>query len=483
MQGNTVIMVTFGVYLAVMLFIGWLAGRGMKENEEGFFLGNRSFGFYSTAMSSAATDTSGWIFIGAVGYAYAAGAEFMWMLGAYALGGMTSWLVLGPALRRQSEELGALDLAEYFEKRLKDHSHLIRTTATIIILLFFIPYLGSQLTSAGITMNTIMQMDYNLAMFLCMVIIVLYSFSGGYRAVMWTDSIQGTVMCLVLAVFPIWLIHYCGGWTTLWVKIQEFDPLMATASYGRAPMAIASYVLGMMVMGFGTCGQPQNLQRYFSTKDADNTFFDGVWVKGAFNLISMTGSCVLGITARVILPDLANPEYAFPSLAFQLLPPVIVGIIIAGIFSAIQSTYDSMLILSAQSISRDLVGTLGKRELSDKQRVALSRWVIVILGILSFVLAILNIDSVFALIIYAQSVFAAAFGPLLILLLFWPHRVDKRGAFCGMIVGTVVTTAWYASGLNAYIWEVAPGSLSAVIAILLLSKPSELKMPAGAEAS
>jgi sodium/proline symporter len=470
MTSSTIIITVFVIYLVVVFVIGSLAGRGMKNDEESYFLGNRGFGFYTSAMSSAATDTSGWIFIGAAGYAYVSGAEFMWMLPAYAFGGILSWLIVGPVLRRQSSKFGALDIPDFFEKVLDDKSHLIKVTATFIIILFFIPYLSTQLTAAGKTMNVVMNMDYNLAMILTAIIVVAYCFFGGYRSVMWTDTIQGTLMLVVLGVLPIYLIFSVGGWNAFWTQLLTIDPILGTPASGKTGAAAFGFVFGMVVMGLGTVGQPQNLQRYFTTKDSTETFYKGMWVKAAFNIISMTGACLLGLAARIYLPNLTDPEYAFPELVYELMPPVIIGIIIAGIFAAIQSTYSSLLLVAVQSIGNDLMKIFSKKERNSKELINISRVIMVILGLMSFALAALNIDTVFSLTLYAQSVFAASFGPLLLMLLFCPQKVNKWGAFVGMLSGGLTTSIWYATGISSYVWEIVPGTLIAFITILLVSK-------------
>ncbi|WP_077602510.1 sodium/proline symporter [Oceanobacillus sojae] len=472
---SLIIVGVFILYLLAIFYLGVLAGKGMNDNEESYFLGNRSFGFYSSAMSSAATDTSGWIFIGAAGYAYVSGAEFMWMLPAYAFGGILSWLIVGPALRRQSSKLGARDLADYFEKKLNDKTHLIKVTATCIIILFFIPYLGSQLTAAGKTMNVVMNMDYNLAMVITAVVVVAYCFFGGYRAVMWTDTFQGTLMILILGALPVYLIFSLGGWGAFWGQLLAIDPILGTAASGKSGALAFGLVFGMMVMGLGTVGQPQNLQRYFTTKDATETFYKGMWVKAAFNIISMTGACLLGLAARIYLPNLTDSENAFPALVYELMPPVIIGIIIAGIFAAIQSTYSSQLLVVVQSIGDDLMKVFSKKQRSSKESVNLSRLIMIGMGILSLGLALINLDTVFKLILYAQSVMAAAFGPLLLMLLFWPSRVNKWGSFSGMVTGAFVTSVWYATGMSEYVWEIVPGSLSAILVLLLVTKLTNKK--------
>lgn len=470
MSSNTTVIIIFVLYMAFIMLLGIVSGKqGVGNDEKGFYLGNRSFGFYSTAMSSAATDTSGWIYIGAVGYAYLSGIEFMWMVPGYALGGVISWLLIGPKLRRQSESLGAMDLIDYFEKRLNDRKHLLKLVGGLLIVLFFIPYMGSQLKSAAITMNVVLNINYIAAMVLTAVVVTFYCFFGGYKAVVWTDTVQGTLMLLVLLAVPIYFIFgHFGGWGPFWTQVYAIDPKLTSMVYGKGGAAAFGMVLGYLTTGVGTIGQPHNLQRYFATKDAEDTFYKGMWVKAAFNIISMTGACLLGLIARVALPDIADAEYAFPSLIYAFFSPVLCGIVIAGIFAAIQSTFDSQLLVAVQTIASDFLPIFSKKKLEEKNKIWISRVTMVILSVLAFLIAIMDLDTVFLLILYASNCMASAFGPLLLFLLLAPKMVTKKGALAAMLVGAGVSTVWYATGLaQSVIFEIVPGMISATLVILL----------------
>ena len=470
MSGNFTVLAVFTIYMAFMMWIGILSGKESTNDEQGFYLGNRSFGFYSTAMSSAATDTSGWIYIGAVGYAYMCGIEFMWMVPGYALGGVISWLMIGPKLRRQSESLEAMDLIDYFEKRLDDKAHILKIIGGLLIILFFIPYMGSQLKSAAITMNVILDTNYILAMIITAAIVTSYCFFGGYKAVVWTDTVQGTLMLLVLLGVPVYFIFGpLGGWESFWTQVYGIDPHLTDVVYGKGGNAAFGMVLGYLTTGIGTIGQPHNLQRYFATKDAEDVFYKGMWVKAAFNIISMTGACLLGLIARVIMPEIADPEYAFPTLIYGTFSPVICGVIIAGIFAAIQSTFDSQLLVAVQTVASDFLPIVSRKKFGERAKVHISRITMIVLSVLAFIIAVLDIDTVFYLILFASNCMASAFGPLLVFLLCAPQMVTKKSAIAAMLVGAGVATVWYVSGLTqTVIWEIVPGMLSATIVIIAL---------------
>ncbi|MEH7225747.1 sodium/proline symporter [Bacillus sp. JJ1566] len=464
-----VIAITLIIYLALVFFVGVYAGRGNGNDEESYFLGKRGFGPVATAISAGATDSSGWIFIGAVGFAYSFGAVSMWMLPGFAAGVLFNWFYLGPRLRSQGEKLGALSLADFFDKKLNDKTHLVKIIAGLLIILFFIPYMASQLTAAGKTIDVLVGLDYNIGLIGSAIFVIAYCFTGGYKSVMYTDVVQGFIMLAVLFFFPIYLIFHLGGWGELWSQLLAVDPILGHTAAGATGSAAFGLIAGLLFYGIGEIGQPHILQRFFSAKD-NETIKKGLYIAVAWGIIVMTGSSILGLCARLILPNLADPEYAFPSVVMEIMPSVMTGIVVGAIFAAIQSTFSSQLLLSVQTLSSDLLKSFSKKKYSEAQLVKFTRITMVILGVIVTGLALANIDTVFKLVVYAWSGMASAFGPLLVMLLAAPRVVSRWGAIAGMLVGTVSASIWYAVGLSSYMMEVVPGMICATLAIFIVSK-------------
>jgi len=466
-------LITLIIYLIVVFAIGLYNGRKTIKNEEGYYLGSRQFGALPTAISMGATDSSGWIFIGATGYAYASGAIGIWMLPGFAAGALINWLFIGPKLRKQSKELKALDLADFFEKKIhtrsKDKSHLVKIIAAALITLFFLPYMASQLTAAGKTIHALVDLNYNIGLIGSAVFVIAYCLNGGYKSVIYTDLIQGSLMLLVFFILTPVLIFQLGGWNAFWMKVIAIDPILATPASGATGAAAFGIILGLVVYGFGEIGQPHILQRFFSAKD-DNALKYGTLVSTAWMIGVMGGSSLLGLLARVYLPNLIDSEYAFPSLINAIMPPVIVGVIIGGIFAAIQSTFSSQLLVAVQSISSNLLKSFSKKNYTQKELVKIGKITMILVGVVSTMLALLNIDTVFLLVLYAWSGLASAFGPLLFMLLYTPKKVSKWGAIIGMLTGTLIATTWYLLGLSSYVMEIVPGMIASWIAIVFISR-------------
>ncbi|MFY0762453.1 sodium/proline symporter [Metabacillus dongyingensis] len=464
----------FLIYLALVFFIGLAAERFISKSEEGYYLGDRNFGPLATAISAGASDTSGWIFIGAVGYAYVAGISTMWMLPGFVAGYLLNWFVVAPRFRRSGEELGALSLPDYFGKRFRDPKNLLKISAGIIIAFFFIAYMASQLTAAGKALSAIVSYDYTWGLILSAAFVTGYSIFGGYRAAVWTEVSQGLIMLGVLILFPLYMILFpLGGFGEFFNTLQSIDPILLSANGGTGGAIGFGVILGLIGFGLGEPGQPHIIQRFLSAKD-DQTIRQGSVIAMIWVIVVMTGSNLLGLIGRIMVPDIDDPEYVFPQLTMDIMHPAIAGIIVGAIFAAIQSTFSSQLMVATQTIASDLLKSLSKKTFTPKQMVTISRVTMILLGILSTGLALLNVQAVFNLVLYAWAGLAASFGPLLIISLY-TKWVTRQGAFWGMITGAVVTITWINSPLVTYVYEIIPAMLASTTVIYLVSKATAKK--------
>lgn len=461
--------ITFLIYLIVVFVIGITAEKYITKSEEGYYLGDRNFGTWVTAISAGATDSSGWVFIGAAGAAYAAGASTIWMLPGFIIGYYINWFIFAPKLHSYGIKNNVLSIADYFEKRFNDKTHLLKITAGVIIVLFFVAYMASQLTAAGKTVNVILDLNYNTGLILCAAFVIGYAIFGGYRSVMMTDFIQGLIMLSILIIFPIYMIFFqFGGWFSFWEQIINIDPLLVSPTAGSVGSAALGLILGYVLFGLGIPGQPHISQRFLTTSSEKN-IRNGSIIAMFWVIVMMTSSSLLGLIGRVVYPTLEDPEYVFPMLTLDKMTPIVAGIVLAGVFAAIQSTFSSQLMVTTQSIASDLLKSFSKKVFSDDQLLKISRWTMILLGIISTSIALLDIQAVFTLVLYAWGGLAASFGPLLFLSLY-TNSVTKQGAFAGMITGTIVTIVWVSLSWNVFLYELVPAGVLATLAILIVSK-------------
>ncbi len=461
--------ITFIIYLVVVFVIGVTAEKFISKGEEGYYLGDRKFGPLSTAISAGATDTSGWIFIGAAGYAYTAGISTMWMLPGFIVGYYINWFFVAPKLRRYGAKNNCLSLSDYFEKRFNDKSHILKITASLIIAVFFIAYMASQLSAAGKAFDAIINIDFKIGLVICAAFVVGYSIFGGYRSVILTDLTQGLIMLAVLIIFPLYMIFFeLGGWNQFFITAGNLDPILIS-DYGGATGASAfGLVLGLIGFGFGVPGQPHITQRFLSAKN-DATIRQGAIIAMAWVIIVMVGGNLLGLIGRILVPNLNDPEYVFPTLTMESVNPVLAGVILGAIFAAIQSTFSSQLMVTTQAIASDLLKSFSKKTYTNKELLNISRLTMVVLGIIATVIGLLNIEAVFYLVLYAWAGLAASFGPLLFFSLY-TNYITKWGAFAGMVTGSVVTIVWKSTPYSAYIYEIIPGFILATIIMIVISK-------------
>ncbi|MDQ0269591.1 sodium/proline symporter [Cytobacillus purgationiresistens] len=459
----------FVIYLAIVFIIGVASERFMSKSEEGYFLGDRNFGPWATAISAGATDTSGWIFIGAAGYAYVAGISTMWMLPGFIVGYLINWFAVAPRLRKEGEALGALSMIDYISIKLKDRKNVLRVISSLIIVIFFVAYMASQLTAAGKALNSIVDFDYSLGLVLSAVFVMGYSVLGGYTSAVWTDLFQGLLMLAVLILFPIYMIFFeFGGVVNFFTTLQSIDPILLSSAGGATGAAAIGIIIGLVGFGIGEPGQPHIVQRFLSAKN-DQTIRQASLIAMFWVIIVMMGSNLLGLIGRISLPGLADPEYVFPTLVGDTMHPIISGIIIGAIFAAIQSTFSSQLMVATQSLASDILKSVTKRTYSNKQMIIISRFTMVGLGTIATLIALMNIESVFQLVLYAWAGLAASFGPVVLLLLY-TNIVTIIGAISGIITGTVVTIIWINTPWQPYMYELIPAAILSTIVVIVVSK-------------
>ncbi|WP_152654852.1 sodium/proline symporter [Oceanobacillus sp. CFH 90083] len=460
----------FIVYLFIVFFVGVFSERFISKSEEGFYLGDRNFGPITTAISSGATDSSGWVFIGAAGTAYLTGIATMWMLPGFIIGYLLNWFVVGPRLRKQGEKMGALSIPDYFSKRLdNDSSQLIRIISSMVIIIFFVATMASQLTAAGKTLDATISFDYNWGLILSAAFVIGYSIFGGYRAVVLTDLVQGLIMLTVLLLFPLYMIFIeLGGPISFFQTLESIDPLLVSSFGGATGAAGFGVFIGLFGFGIGEPGQPHITQRFLSAKD-DKTISQGAYIAMFWVIVIMTGSNLLGLIGRIMVPGLDDPEYVFPTLTIDTMHPIIAGIILAAIFAAIQSTFSSIIMVSTQAFASDLLKGAFKKSYSEKQLLRISRATMIVLGIIATSVALLNIQSVFALVLYAWAGLAASFGPLLIALLY-TDKITRQGALASILAGTLVTIIWINTPWVTYLYELIPAAAVSAIVLFVVSK-------------
>lgn len=460
---------TFVVYILVMLGIG-IWGYTRTRDLSDYILGGRSLNSFVTALSAGASDMSGWLLLGLPGYAYVAGFEAAWIAVGLAVGTYLNWLFVARPLREQTFASGdSLTLSEYLENRFQDRTRVLRVVSGVFILTFFLVYTTSGLVAGGKLFESVFGLSYTWAVPLGASVIIAYTFLGGFLAVCWTDCIQGLLMLLALVIIPIVALQAQGGWGAAVEAVRASNPALLdfmTSAEGAplTPLAVVS----LLAWGLGYFGQPHILARFMAIRDPGKVpaarRIAMTWV-----ILGLLGALLAGFAGiGVVQPVLegADTEKVFIVLVQSLLHPVPAGICLAAILAAIMSTADSQLLVSSSVLAEDFYKGMFRRRATPRELVRAGRVCVVALALIAAALALGKDSMVLELVAYAWAGFGAAFGPTLILSLYW-KRMTRTGALAGIVAGGVTVIVWrHLSGGIFDLYEIVPGFVLSVVAIV-----------------
>lgn len=478
MNAGNAIGVTFGVYLVGMLLIGvWAYGR--TRNMSDYILGGRGLNAWVAGLSAQASDMSGWLLLGLPGLAYASGFEAAWLAGGLLAGIYLNWRLMAGPLRRSTEALdNALTLPDYLERRFQDRSRLLRVLSAFFILFFFMFYTSSGLVAGGKLFDSVFGLPYQQAVWLGAAVIVAYTFLGGFLAVSWTDVAQGTMMLGALLIAPVAAIQALGGAGPALARVREVNPHLLDASSDAAgdPLSPVA-VISMLAWGLGYFGQPHILARFMAVR-SDRDLPTARRIAVSWSLLALVGAMAAGLVGVGYL-DVplagADTEKVFIHLVEALFHPVLAGICLAAILAAIMSTADSQLLVSSSALAEDLYRGVLRRRASDGELVWTGRAGVVGIALAALWLAKSPDSKVLDLVAYAWAGFGAAFGPVLLLSLFW-RGMSRAGALAGILTGAVTVIAWRQQGGGIFeLYEMVPGVVLAGLATVgasLVSPPS-----------
>ncbi len=471
LENSFAIMATFIVYLVAMFAIGYYAYK-RTSNSADYFLGGRSLGPWTAALSAGASDMSGWLLLGLPGYAYASGVEAVWLAGGLLLGSWINWLVCAKRLRTYSIATDSLTIPEFLARRFGDKSKLIQSVSAFFILLFFLFYTSSGLVASGKLFETVFNLDYRYAVIIGTICVMSYTLFGGFLAVSWTDLIQGLLMSAALLIVPIAAMQ--GGFNQLTVDLNTINPALLSLwndAKGEPLSAIA--IISLVAWGLGYFGQPHILARFQATR-SNKELSTARHIAVSWTALSMIGALLVGLigfvyVSKTSIYGIADSETIFIILVNAIFHPVIAGILLAAILAAIMSTADSQLLVSSSALAEDFYKQVFKPQASSEEVVKIGRIGVIFISVLALILATNPNSSVLGLVSYAWAGFGAAFGPAIVLSLYWP-RMNRNGALAGIIVGGITIVVWkQLSGGIFDLYEIVPGIVFSILAIVITS--------------
>jgi sodium/proline symporter len=473
MTGSPAIVATIVVYMAACLVIGYVAWRRTTTLAD-YILGGRSLGSWVTAFGAQASDMSGWLLMGLPGLAYLAGLDAAWLAAGLVLGTWFNWALIATPLRVRTEQLGdALTLPDYFERRFNDQTRVLRLISAALILVFFTFYTSSGLVAAGRLFEALFGLPYADALFWGSVVMLAYTFFGGFLAVSWSDVLQGTLMFMALVMVAAIGVALAGGPGDLFATLNREDPTLLDPLIGTEGQALGLMgIVSLVAWGLGYPGQPHILARFMAIRTADEVPVARrvamVWV-----IVVLTAAVIVGLAGAAILaPRLtgAHSEQVFIVMSTTYLHPVLAGVCLSGILAAIMSTAAAQLLVASSAFAEDFYRGLFRANAGRAELLWVGRAAVLGIALGAWVLALDPGNRVLDLVAWAWAGFGAAFGPAIVLSLYWPG-MTRNGALAGMLAGGLTVIFWkQGSGGVFELYELVPGLLFSSAAIWIVSR-------------
>lgn len=467
--------IVFIVYLLFMIGIGlffFLRSKGAGEKE--YFLGGRKMGPWVSALSAGASDMSAWVLMGLPTAIYAKGLGQLWIAVGLAIGYALSWIFEAKRLRAFSiVSDDAITIPQYLTRRFKSKSYALQVVCAVIFLIAYTIYAASSISAAGTLFNKVIGIDSNIAMYLAAVIIIAYTFMGGFSAVCWTDFFQGLLMLGALLLAPILALSM--------LNISS-EAIVAETPAFYNPMTSWQDIASGLGWGLGYFGMPHIIIRFLSVKSQkDIKKSAGIGI--TWTTLILVFAALVGIFGRRMLAydqTMVDNETVFINMVHEIFKylPVISGILLSAILAASMSTADSQLLAAASAFSSDVYKPIVRNnKASDREMLWTGRMVVLIIAVVALVIAVNpNSGTIMSLVSNAWGVFGAAFGPVILLSLFW-KRLNFLGALTGIIAGAAVDILWLAFMSGTGLYEIIPGFLAglvvAVAVSLVTKKPSK----------
>jgi len=466
------IVASFLLYLSLMLFIGIYYYSKTKDLSD-YILGGRGLGSWVTSLSAQASDMSGWLLLGLPGYAYIAGFEAFWLTLGLGIGTYINWKFVAVKLRDLSEAAeNSITMPDYFENRFEDKTKLLRVLSAFFILIFFLIYTSSGFVAGAKLFSTVFGFSYTIALLIGVLVIISYTFLGGFMAVSMTDFFQGILMFIAVILVPVLAISSVGGVSGAMEKIGNINPNLlsvVTTTSGESITLIS--VLSLLAWGLGYYGQPHILARFMAIKSS-GMLHKSRKIAMTWVIISLAASVMVGLIGLAYFGNVlegADSEKVFILLVNALFPSLLAGIFLSAILAAVMSTADSQLLVASSAISEDFYKVLFRKNASQKELVWVSRGAVILVALIAFFIALDPESSVLELVAYAWAGFGAAFGPLVLFSIYW-KRMTKNGALAGLITGGLTVIIWKnISGGIFELYELLPGFVAASLAIIVVT--------------
>ena len=451
---------SFCLFLLLFTLVGSLSVLKKKNTSIDYLLANQEIKPWLAAISAIATSNSGYMFIGQIGFTYVYGLQSVWLMFGLIFGDFISSLFVHKNIRKKSQELKVVSFANLVSKWHGKNYKYVQLFGGVIILIFLSTYAAAQLNAGSKSMHILFGLDYRLGAIIGGVIVLLYCFSGGIRASIWTDAVQSLVMIIAMFLMVFFGIEKLGGFSGFINQLHGVSPdymkWFPSTNFSEFYIAPYMFIIGWFFSGLGVIGQPHVMVRFMAIDNTKNIPKTRIYYYTWYTLFySLT--ILAAFVARLLIPETNNldPELALPTLALNLLPEFFVGLVLAGIFAATMSTADSQILACTASITNDLL-------LNKKNNYFINKLVTLIVTVFVVTIAINDNKNVFNLVLMSWSTLACCFSPLLIVNSL-QQKVSEFLSLMMMIIPLITLLIWRYFGLSEFIYEVAPGIVSGIL--------------------
>jgi len=473
---STAVIAVLVVYLLILLAIGLWSGKD-SHDVKGYYVAGKQLPSWVIAFSSNSTGESAWLLLGLTGMGYAVGVHAFWVILGEVLGVALAWVYVAQPFKAYTDRYDSITVPDYLTARFNDTTHAFRIISAVILLSMVTAYVAAQLTASGKAFDSFLGTGYTGGVWIGLGIVLFYTVVGGFKAVAYSDFLQGVLMLGCLVVLPLVAIPAAGGWGGMLGTLQSVDPnlLKPMGAFGLTLAGVVS-AAGFVAVGFAFLGAPQLLTRFMAARDQKQILDGGLWA--VLCIIGFdVGAVFSGMAGRVLFPALADAETVLPEMSAALFPAVFTGIMFVVVLAAIMSTVDSLLILASSSVVRDVVQNIFAPDWSERTFSFLGKGVTVVIGFAGLAFALTEARMIFYFVLFAWSGIASAFTPVVLCSLFW-KRTTRAGAIAGMIAGFLTAVLWVALFKEQFydLYEMIPGfaaGFAVTIVVSLLTDPPE----------
>lgn len=473
MAGNYWIYLTLSIYVSLLLYIGFYSYRRARTLD-GYMLGGRSLSAMTTAFSAGASDMSGWLLMGLPGALYMSGISAIWIAIGLSIGSFLNYILIAPRLRIYTHiAKNSITIPDFLENRFHDNRHSLRIISGLVILIFFTLYTAAGVVSGGVLFQQVFNLEYEFGIIITALVVVIYTYLGGFLAVSLADLMQGAIMFVALILVPLTLVFEMGM-TNIFQTINNLNPKYLDLFRGTSTVSIIS----LMAWGLGYFGQPHIILRFMAIR-RHQELPRARNIASSWMLITLAGAAATGLFGLAYLNlhnlRINDPETIFIFLAQILFHPLIGGFLLSAILAAVMSTIAAQLLITSSALSKDFyqlirIKTSKTKAVSDQELVVVGRISVLVVAVLACGLAWNKNDSIINLVGNAWAGFGASFGPIVLLSLFW-RGFTRNGALAGIIFGGAITIIWIlGKQFNTGIYEIIPGFIASSLAAIIVSK-------------